>query len=50
MEAVLLCIRGFGPAQLTGKPAYCIRTLEGVGAFAIQALKRARTLAVRWQR
>jgi hypothetical protein len=48
-EAALLCI-GSGPAWLSRKPACCPLALDGIGAFAIQALKRARTFAARRQR
>jgi hypothetical protein len=47
--SILLGVSG-DPTQLTGKPAYRVWTLEGVRAFAIQALKRAWTAAARRQR
>jgi hypothetical protein len=36
---------GLSLAQFAGKPAYRVRTLEGVGAVAIEALERAPSLA-----
>jgi hypothetical protein len=47
VPAVLFCTGG--SAQLTGKPAYRVRAFERVGAFAIRAVERARTLTTRWQ-
>jgi hypothetical protein len=44
-RAALLCVGGFSLAQLTGKPAYCVGTIDGIWTLAIQALKRARAIS-----
>jgi hypothetical protein len=45
MEAALFGIGGLGPAEFTGKAAYCIRTFHGFGAFAIGAIKLTAEIA-----